>query len=120
MCFGNLSTVVPSSYKRRQVFDVPPVQLEITAHLVEMKQCPHCQQTVCAAFPPDVSQPVQYGPRFLAQASYLNTYHLIPMDCTAELLGDFYGQTPAPALILGANEAVKVGVHLHWRPFLNR
>ena len=50
MCFGNLSTVVPSSYKRRQVFDVPPVQLEITAHLVEMKQCPHCQQTVCAAF----------------------------------------------------------------------
>ena len=46
---------------------------------------------------------------FLAQASYLNTYHLIPMDRTAELLGDFYGQTPAPALILGANEAVKVG-----------
>ena len=88
MCFGDLSTVVPSSYKRRQVFDVPPVQLEITAHLVEMKQCPHCQQTVCAAFPPDI---------------------LIPMDRTAELLGDFYGQTPAPALILGANEAVKVG-----------
>ena len=109
MCFGDLSTVVPSSYKRRQVFYVPPVQLEITAHLVEMKQCPHCQQTVCAAFPPDVSQPVQYVPRFLAQASYLNTYHLIPMDRTAELLGDFYGQTPACALILGANEAVKVG-----------
>ena len=109
MCFGDLSTVVPSSYKRRQVFDIPPLQLEITEHQAEIKQCPHCQQTVCSAFPPDVSQPVQYGPRLLAQASYLNTYHLIPMDPTAELLGDFYGQTPACALIGCANKAVKVG-----------
>ena len=32
------------------------------------------------------------------------------MDRTAELLGDFYGQTPACALIYTrANEAVKVG-----------
>ena len=85
-----------------------------------MKQCPHCQQTVCAAFPPDVSQPVQYGPRFLAQASYLNTYHLIPMDRTAELLGDFYGQTPAPALTVVPMKRSRWGVHLHWRPFLNR
>ena len=109
LCDGDLSTTPSCGQSGRQVFDVPPVHLFVTEHQAEMKRCPHCEQTVSAAFPSGVNHPVQYGPRFKAQASYLNTYHLIPIDRTAELLGDFYGQAPACALIGCANEAVKVG-----------
>lgn len=41
--------------------------------------------------------------------SYLNTYHFIPHARTSELFGDFYGHTPAPALVKEANQAVETG-----------
>jgi len=91
------------------MFDVPPVRIEVTEHQVEIKECPHCQTTVQARFPAEESQPVQYGARLKAQASYLNTYHFIPHARTCELLGDFYGHRPAPALVKAANQAVETG-----------
>jgi transposase len=108
-CQTDLSGLPPSGYARRQVFDVPPVRIEVTEHQAEIKACPHCQQTVQAPFPPQVSQPVQYGSRLKAQASYLNTYHFIPHARTCELFGDLYGHTPAPALVKEANQAVETG-----------
>jgi len=108
-CQADLSGVSPSGYARRQVFDVPPVGIEVTEHRAEIKECPHCQATIQAAFPSEVTQPVQYGSRLKAQASYLNTYHFIPHARTAELFGDFYGHTPAPALVKEANQAVETG-----------
>lgn len=108
-CQSDLSSVPPSGYDRRQVFDVPPVRIEVTEHRAEIKECPHCQARVQAAFPSEVSQPVQYGSRLKAQASYLNSYHFIPHARTTELLGDFYGHTPAPALVKEANQTVETG-----------
>ena len=108
-CQADLTSVPPSGYSRRQVFDVPPVQIEVTEHRADIKACPQCRATVQAAFPPEVSQPVQYGSRLKAQASYLNSYHFIPHARTVELLGDFYGHTPAPALVQEANQAVQSG-----------
>lgn len=108
-CQGDLSNVSSSGYVRRQVFDVPPVGLEVTEHQAEIKTCPHCQETVQAIFPAEVTQPVQYGSRLKAQASYLNNYHFIPHARTCELFGDFYGHTPAPALVKEANQLVQTG-----------
>ena len=108
-CQTDLSGVSRSGYARRQVFDVPPVGIEVTEHRAEIKECPHCQATIQAVFPSEVTQPVQYGSRLKAQASYLNTYHFIPHARTAELFGDFYGHTPAPALVKEANQAVERG-----------
>jgi len=50
-----------------------------------------------------VTQPVQYGPRLKAQASYLNAYQMLPLARTCELLGDWYGHTPSEAFVLDAN-----------------
>jgi len=108
-CQADLADIRPAGYARRQVWDVPPVRLEVAEHQAEIKVCPHCQATVQASFPPEVSQPVQYGPRLKAQASYLNTYHFMPHARTCELFGDFYGHTPAPALVKEANQAVETG-----------
>jgi transposase len=105
-CAQCLEQVIAHTYERRQVFDVPPVRLEVTEHRVEIKQCPGCGQTVKAAFPPTVTQPVQYGLRLRAQASYLNNYQLLPLARTCELFGDWYGHRPAEALVLAANASV--------------
>ena len=108
-CQADLSSVALSGQARRQVFDVPPVRIEVTEHQAEIKQCPHCRQRVRSAFPDGVTQSVQYGSRLKAQASYLNIYHFVPIARTCELLGDFYGQTPALALVSRANQAIKNG-----------
>jgi transposase len=108
-CAHDLGTVEAESHMKRQVYDIPPIQLEVTEHQAEIKTCPHCQKQVRAAFPDGVTQPVQYGELFRAQACYLNTYQLLPMARSCELLGDFYGHQPAVALIQEANQAVEAG-----------
>ena len=105
-CATDLRSVEPGGHERRQIFDVPPVRIEVTEHQAEIKVCPKCGERVKGDFPSNVTQPVQYGPRIKAQASYLNNYQLIPLARTCELLGDFYGHAPAEALVLGSNAAV--------------
>lgn len=108
-CQTDLSAVSATDFVRRQVYDVPPVQIAVTEHQAEIKQCPGCGQQVEAAFPAGVTQAVQYGSRLKAQASYLNNYHCIPIARTCELLGDFYGHAPAWAFVGEANQAIEVG-----------
>jgi transposase len=108
-CASDLSAVEACGQVRRQVYDVPPVQVEVTEHQVEIKYCARCQQRVQAAFPAGVDQPVQYGPRLKAQASYLNNYHFIPIARTCEVLEDFYGHAPAWAFVVEANQALEAG-----------
>ena len=109
-CATDLQSVEVCGLERRQVFDIPPVRIEVNEHQAEIKVCPQCGNQAKGDFPPDVTQPVQYGPRIKAQTSYLNSYQLIPWARTCELLGDFYGHAPAEALVLKANAAVVDGI----------
>jgi transposase len=93
-CTNSLDGVEVCGYARRQVFDIPPVRLEVTEHCAEIKRCPDCGQRVQAPFPSDVTQPVQYGLRLRAQASYLNNYQLLPLARTCELFGDCMATSP--------------------------
>jgi transposase len=105
-CDHDLSAAQVLDVERRQVFDVPPVVIEVTEHQVPVVCCPHCQTRVTAAFPADVTQPVQYGARLKAQAVYLNGYQLLPVARTCEVFEDLYGHRPSEAFVLSATGAL--------------
>lgn len=89
-------------HEKRQVFDLPQVQIEVTEHRAEIKECPSCQKETRAAFPSGVSQAVQYGTEIKAQMVYLNTEQHIPLERSCDLLEEFYAHRPSEGTIVTA------------------
>ncbi len=110
-CQTPLEEIVVEAIEKRQVFDLPPIQIEVTEHQVEIKRCPHCGQVTRADFPKGITQPVQYGPQIKAQMVYLNQYQMIPLERVSETLSEFYGQSVAEGTIVEACQEVAQKVH---------
>ena len=101
-CQTELTAVVAKGHVKRQVFDMPPVGIEVIEHQAPVKQCPGCGACV-KAFPAHVTQPTQYGPRLKALACYLYGQQFIPLARIKELLTALYGDAPSEAVILAAS-----------------
>lgn len=88
-CGRSLAQQEPEHLERRQVFDLPEPKLEVTEHQAEVKTCP-CGCINHAAFPPDVTAPVQYGPRLKSVGVYLKEYQLLPFERLTEIMRDLF------------------------------
>ena len=101
-CHMSLEDEEAKDYERRQLFDIPPVQLYSIEHRGEIKLCPNCGRINTAEFPDDVTQSVQYGSRLRSLAVYLHDYQFIPYDRGCELLSDIFGCDISPATLIRA------------------
>ena len=104
-CQADLEKVEVQDHEKRQVFDIPPVRVEVTEHQAELKTCPECHRETGGVFPAEVSQPVQYGERLKAQMVYFHQHHFVPLERTAAVIKDLYGQTVSEGSIVEACHA---------------
>jgi len=105
-CQHSLTEVEVEGYEERQVFDIPAIRIEITAHQAEIKVCPRCGQTSQGAFPSGVTQSTQYGSGVKTWAGYLTHQHFIPLERTTQIFEDLLGHRISEAMVLKAGAAL--------------
>jgi transposase len=98
-CAAALSDGVVMAVERRQVFELPPVQVEVTEHRAETRRCAACGERTKAEFPRGVRAPVQYGEGVRARATYLHKYQLLPFARTAEAMRELFGRAISPGTL---------------------
>ena len=91
-CGEDLSQVAVEATHKRQVFDLPALQLEVTEHQVEQKICPCCRHLNHSSFPAGIEAPTQYGPGIKGLAVYLNQYQFLPFDRCQQFFEDLFSQ----------------------------
>jgi transposase len=122
-CQKSLRQQKAERIEKRQVFDLPKIQMEVTEYQVQVKRCSCCGKETRAEFPKEVKQAVQYGTEAKSQMVYLNHEQHIPLKRTCDVFEEFYGHRPAEGtiyasgaeaaeLVMPVTEAIKE--HLTW------
>ena len=101
-CGTSLDLVEPFKVERRQVHDIPPLQVLVTEHQAEHKTCPCCGRQNRAQFPPEAKHPVQYGRNLKALMVYLCIYQFLPYDRLCETFSDLFGRSMSKATLARA------------------
>ena len=89
-CGGGLADAPEVGVERRQVFDLPPIRVQVTEHQMVARRC-SCGLTTCAPGPDGVDAPVQYGPRIAAIILYLYIGQFLSKRRTAQALAELFG-----------------------------
>lgn len=95
-CGRSLASTVVDGIEKRQVFDLPPLNLIVTEHRAEQKTCV-CGCVTTGIFPAEATAPVQYGPWVQALVVYLSTYQFIPYGRLKEFFSELFGVKISPA-----------------------
>jgi transposase len=105
-CGGALTEAMATGHTARQVFDLPePQPLTVTEHRAHACVCGNCGAETRAAFPEDVTAPVQYGARIAAVVVYLLHFQLLPEKRLAALMADLFGVNLVTATIAGMSRS---------------
>jgi transposase len=106
-CQASLAEIESVGYEERQVFEIPAIRIEVTAHRAEIKVCPRCRSASKGTFPESVSQAVQYGPAVNAWASYFTNQHHIAVERTSEIFEDLVQHRVSEATVLKASKQLE-------------
>jgi transposase len=97
-CGADLTDAPEVGMERRQVFDLPPMVVQVTEHQLIARRCA-CGTTTCGTAPQDVSAPVQYGPRIAAVVLYLYVGQFLSKKRTAQALAELFGIPISPGTV---------------------
>jgi hypothetical protein len=75
---------------KRQVFDLPPIEVRVTEHQLISRRC-GCGVTTWGQPPAGVAGPVQYGPRITAIVLYLYVGQFLSKNRAAAALRELFG-----------------------------
>lgn len=90
--------------ERRQVFDLPPLRLQVIEHKVSLKQCPDCDQQNLGSFPQSVPSAASYGAGVKSLLVYLHKQHFIPSQRSCEIFANLFAQPLAQGTLQAAGE----------------
>ena len=88
---GEVHTGDAEGFDARQVFDIPPIRMEVTEHRRLRRTCIACGHADRGSFPEGLVQEAQYGGRIKSLCTYLQNYHMLPFSRCRELIGDLTG-----------------------------
>src|SRR3989339_797344 len=88
-CHQSLKDIL-GKIERRQVFDIPPLDISITEYQSEVKECPHCGKETRAKFPKGLLGVTSYGQRLQSIALYLMNQQFIPYERCREVFQDLF------------------------------
>jgi transposase len=103
-CGASLEAEAIEHQLLRQVYDLPPLELEVSEHRVEVKCCPHCGEQSEGEFPNSVTNVVQYGPRIKGIMVYLMEGQLLPSHRTCDLLEEVLGAKVSEGTLYNVRE----------------
>jgi transposase len=99
-CDAELAGAELVGSERRQVYDLPPVAVEITEHVAERRRC-SCGCVTAATFPPEAIGPACFGPGVRSLGVYLTHRQHIPMERAAEMMRDVLGVPVSTGFLAG-------------------
>src|SRR5512143_482417 len=99
-CGAGLEGAGLAGVERRQVFDLPPLQVEVTEHRLVSRRC-GCGTVTKAEAPAGVNAPVQYGSRLAGIGVYLLHGQFLSTSRTVAALTDLVGMVVAAGSLVG-------------------
>jgi transposase len=108
-CGEDLVDAPEVGMERRQVFDLPPMTVQVTEHQLIARRC-RCGATTCGTAPAGVSAPVQYGPRATAIILYLYVGQFLSKKRTAQALAELFGTPISEATVAAMTARAAAGL----------
>jgi transposase len=105
-----LHEVEATTQEERQVFDIPAIRIEVTAHRAEIKICPGCGAENRGVFPAGVTGRVQYGTGVKRWAAYVQSQPVVPLERTAQIFEDLLNHRLSEATLIQAGQELSGGV----------
>lgn len=102
-CGHTLGAAPQTGLVRRQVFDLPPINIGVVEHELISRRCT-CGAVTTADAPASVNAPVQYGPRILAVIVYLYMGQYLSKNRTAKAMAELFN-TPVSEGTVGSATA---------------
>ncbi|CAN5175893.1 hypothetical protein BH11ACT1_BH11ACT1_27710 [soil metagenome] len=108
-CGADLGGAPQTGITRRQVFDIPPIDLHVTEHQLISRRC-GCGTITRGPAPDQVTAPVQYGPVTSAIMVYLFHGQFLSRGRTADALSELFNAPVCPATVAAATTRAAAGL----------